>query len=580
MFSKYYQSELTYLREMGRAFGTVNPALAGLLVERGGDPDVERLLEGFAFLTARVRERIDDAVPEVVHGLTDLLLPHYLRVIPACSVVEFTPHARLLRGRSRIPAGAEVGARPVDGTACTFRTTRAVDLLPLTLSETTLDQSSPASPVLRVQLQVAEQGRSEIFQEEGLSLFLQAELPVASVLLLWLMRHCKGVVLRNPAGGAPVRLPPDCIRATGFEPDNVLLPWPAMAPEGYRLLQEYFTLPQKFLFIDVRGLQAAAGLTGQRLELLFEFERPPALPGRLPKDVFRLHCAPVVNLFSASADPVRTGALGHEHLVRASSVDPAHMEVYSVDGVTGLQSGRTERQQYRPFFDFAHATGDSPRFYRLRRALSPLDDALDVFLSLGSPRDATPSLADETLSIDLTCTNRSLPARLQVGDLSAPTASSPTTARFRNIVAVTRPVRPPVGSELHWRLLSHLSLNQRSLLEPGALQAVLSLYNFQATADQPTARANELRVGSLREIKGQPVTRFLRGAPVRGVQVTAELDEVGFTGPGDAFLFGCILDEMFASQVSLNSFSEFVLRLQPSQLEYRWSPRNGRQMIC
>jgi type VI secretion system protein ImpG len=345
-------------------------------------------------------------------------------------------------------------------------------------------------------------------------------------------------------------------------------------------LQEYFTLPQKFLFVDVRNLQAAASVTGQRLELLFEFERPPALPGRVPKDVFRLHCAPVVNLFSASADPIRAGALGHEYLLRAAGLEPAHMEVYSVDGVTGLQAGRSERQAYRPFFDFTHATGGPPRFFRLRRAPSPIDDGMDAFLSLGSPRDAAPSLTEETLSIDLTCTNRSLPARLQVGDLCVSTPASPTTARFRNIAAVSRPVRPPVGSELHWRLLSHLALNQRSLLEPGALQAMLALYNFQETADQPTARANELRISSLRGISARPTTRFLQGAPVRGVRVAVELDEAGFTSSGDAFLFGCVLDELFASQVSLNSFSELALRLQPSQLEFQWAPRNGRQTIC
>src|SRR5687768_13110135 len=171
MFGKFYQAELAFLRETGKAYGLAHPQLAGLLAEKGGDPDVERLLEGFAFLTARIRERIDDAVPEVVHSLVDLLLPHYLRVLPSCSVVEFSPHARLLRGRSRIPTGAEVGSKPVEGTTCVFRTTRPVDLLPLTLVETVLDQSSPAAPVLRVQFQVAEQGRSEIFQEEGLSLF-------------------------------------------------------------------------------------------------------------------------------------------------------------------------------------------------------------------------------------------------------------------------------------------------------------------------------------------------------------------------------------------------------------------------
>ncbi|HYI00856.1 type VI secretion system baseplate subunit TssF, partial [Hyalangium sp.] len=506
MFSKYYQSELAYLREMGKAFGTANPALAGMLVERGGDPDVERLLEGFAFLTARIRERIDDAVPEVVHGLVDLLLPHYLRVLPSCSVVEFSPHARLLRGRSRIPAGAEVGSKPVDGTTCVFRTTRPVDLLPLTLVETVLDQSTQLSPVLRVQLQVAEQGRSEIFQEEGFSLFIHGEPAVSSTLMVWLMRHCKGVLLRGAAGSEPVRLPPSKLRAVGFSPEDQLLPWPARAPEGYRLLQEYFTMPQKFLFVEVRGLQAAAGLTGQKLELIFEFERPPPLPGRVPKDIFRLHCTPVVNLFSTTADPLKVGSLGHEHQLRAAGLDPEHMEVYSVDTVTGLQAGRTERLDYRPFFDFAHSSGDNARFFRLRRAQSPLNDGIDTFLSLGSPRDVAPVVAEETLSIDLTCTNRSLPTRLQVGDLSMPTPASPTTAKFRNIIALSKPARPPLGSELHWRLLSHLALNQRSLLDPGALMALLELYNFQATADQPTARANQLRIESLRGVTGKPAT--------------------------------------------------------------------------
>ena len=580
MFSKYYQSELTYLREMGKAFGSANPALAGMLVERGGDPDVERLLEGFAFLTARIRERIDDAVPEVVHSLVDLLLPHYMRVLPSCSVVEFTPHARLLRGRSRIAAGAEVGSKPVDGTTCVFRTTRPVDLLPLTLMETVLDQSSPAAPVLRVQFQVAEQGRSEIFQEEGLSLFIQGEPSISAMLLVWLLRHCKGIQVRGGTGGEAVRLPVKNLRASGFSPEDQLLPWPARAPEGYRLLQEYFTLPQKFLFVEVQGLQAAAAITGQKLELIFEFERPPPLPGRVPKDIFKLHCTPVVNLFTTSADPLRVGALGNEHMLRASGLDPEHMEIYSVDTVTGLQAGRTDRIDYRPFFDFAHNTKEGGRFFRLRRSLSPINDGMDTYLALGSPRDVSPTPAEETLSIDLTCTNRSLPARLQVGDLSVPTPASPTTAKFRNVIAVTKPVRPPLGSELHWRLLSHLALNQRSLMDAAALKAVLELYNFQATADQPTARANQLRVESLRDVTGKPVTRFLQGAPVRGAQVTIDVEEAGFTGLGDAFLFGSVLDELFASYVSLNAFSEVVLRVQPSQVEYRWPPRNGRQPIA
>ncbi|HZA13708.1 MAG TPA: type VI secretion system baseplate subunit TssF, partial [Myxococcaceae bacterium] len=557
MFSKYYQSELTFLREMGAAFGRANPALAGLLAERGGDPDVERLLEGFAFLTARVRERIDDAVPEVVQGLAELLLPHYLRVLPASTVVEFAPLARALRARSTLPRGTEVSSTPVDGTSCLFRTTAEVDLLPLTLVETVLENAGSSTPSLKLQFHTTVQGKAEVFQERGVTLYLHGDYPQASTVLLWLARHCTGITVRSSEGIAPVRLPPSHLRFVGADPERALLPWPTRALEGFRSIQELFLSVEKFLFVSVEKLQQAAGAAGERFEMAFELDRPPPISGRLPKDIFRLHCAPVVNLFSSSADPVATRLVGQEHLVRASGLDPQHMEVYSVDGVTGLRAGRGERRRYAPYTAFAHARGEeATAFYRIRRARSVLDDGMDVFLSFEAPREVPAGLEEETLSIELTCTNRSLPTRLQVGDVSVPTPSSPSAVRFKNITAVRQPVRPPLGTELHWRLLSHLALNQRSLMDAEALRAVMALYNFDTSADLPTSRANALRIGSVRSVRAEPATTYAGGAPVRGTRVRVEVDEAGFAGPGDIFLFGSALDELLAHHVSLNAFSE------------------------
>jgi type VI secretion system protein ImpG len=580
VFSKYYQSELTFLREMGAAFGRANPALAGLLAERGGDPDVERLLEGFAFLAARVRERIDDAVPEVVQGLAELLLPHYLRVLPACTVVEFTPLPRALRSRAILPRGTEVSSIPVDGASCLFRTTAEVDLLPLTILETTLENAGSSTPSLRLQFQTTAQGSGEIFQERGVTLYLHAEYPQASTVLLWLARHCTRIAVRSAGGGAPIHLPPSHVRFVGADADRALLPWPTRALEGFRSIQELFLCLEKFLFISVEKLQAAAGAAGERFEIVFELERPPPISGRLPKDLFRLHCAPVVNLFPASADPVATRLIGQEHLVRASGIDPQHMEVYSVDSVTGLRAGRNERRQYAPYTAFAHARGEQATgFYRIRRARSVLDDGMDVFLSLEAPRELSGGIEEETLSIDLTCTNRSLPTRLQVGDVSVPTPSSPSGVRFKNITAVRQPVRPPLGTEVHWRLLSHLALNQRSLLDAEALRAVLELYNFDSSADQPMVRANALRISSLRAVGGEPTTAYVGGAPVRGTRVTVEVDEAGFAGAGDLFLFGSALDQLLAHHVSLNAFGELRVKAHPSKSEIRWTPRNGSQAL-
>lgn len=581
MFSKYYQSELSYLREVGKEFARLNPTLAGLLSERGGDPDVERLLEGFAFLTARIRERMDDAVPEVVHGLAELLLPHYLRTLPACSIVEFSPNAKALRGRQRVPAGSLLAATPVEGTSCLFRTTTEVDLLPLTLQGVVLEPVPVSAPCLRLSFQGPDQGLREVLQPEGVRLFIHAEPGVSAMLMQWLQRHCRGVRVQG-AGGESVRLGPQVIRAPGLEPEFPLLPWPRRAPEGLRLLQEYFTLPQKLLFFEVRGLHAAAPVVqGSRFELVFEFERPPALPARVGKDSFRLHCVPVINLFPAAAEPITHRIPGEEHLLRAAEVNPLHMEVYSVESVTGRRSADGERHVYHPFTDFTHGGSRAePTFYRLRRALSPINDGIDTWLSLGTPRDVAPGLEEETLSIAMTCTHRSLPAQLQVGDICIPTSNSPEAVQFRNIVPVTRPARPPLGAELHWRLLAHLAMNQRSLAEAGALRELLGLYNFQVLVDEPAARANQLRVDSLRGLESRQVTRFFRSAPVRGSHSTLELDEACFSGQGEAFLFGCVLERLLASHVTLNAFHQLTLRLHPSQAELPWPPRHGTQTLC
>jgi len=582
VFSKYYQSELAYLRELGREFALANPATAGLLAERSGDPDVERLLEGFAFLTARIRERIDDDVPEIIHALSDLLFPHYLRTIPACSIIEFTPISGALKGRHKIPRGSEIASTPVEGTACRFRTTSDVDLLPLTIQDVQHDQTSAKSPVIRTHFQTTEQGRAVVFQPDGIRLFIHGEPATTAMVFLWLSRYCRGITVKGSSGkGRAIRLPQTAIHAVGFDPNHALLPWPRFSADGYRLLQEYFTLPAKFLFVDIRGLEAAVSAAEERFEIAFQFDNPPNLPSRIGKDIFKLNCAPIINLFNVDADPIRRDSVSHEYLMRAAEIDPHHMEIYSVEGVSGLQAGKTERKIYKPFFDFSHA--DDPAgetsYYRIRRALSPIDDGIDTYLSLTTPRNVAPSFIEETLSIDLVCTNRSAPGQLRVGDISVPTPGSPTVARFKNIVPVTKPIRPPFGQGLHWRLVSHLAVSQRSLSDAAVLRAALDLYNFQAIADRQAGRANRLRVEAIRNIQAKPVERLLQGAPVRGLGLHLEIDEANFAGEGDVLLLAAVLDELFANHASINSFSELTVKLQPSQAEYAWPAKNGRQPI-
>jgi type VI secretion system protein ImpG len=577
LFSKYYQAELAYFRETGREFGRAHPAMAGLLSERGGDPDAERLLEGVAFLTARIRERGEAALPELVEGLVDLLMPQYLRPVPASSIVEFTPQIRAMRGALIVQRGTEVAAKPVEGTSCTFRTTADLTLLPIAVHDAGVEYPSSTSPLLRVALTTSEAGTAELRRTGKVRFFLHGDLPLSSTLFLWLLRHCQGIELRDPEQKAPsARLPAQNLRATGFEPEEALFQWPRFTHEGSRLLQEFFTLPQKFLFFELRGLEAAPS-TRERLEVVFHFDRPPPLPGKVGRDAVRLHCVPVINLFSASGEPVRMAGLEEEHPLRPAGVNPRHSEVYSVDAVTSAGTGRGDRVEYASFVAFSHLPKGT--YYRVHRKISPVDGGLDTTLSLGTPLDVPPDWEEQTLSTELTCTHRSLPAQLGAGDLSVATRSSPPLAQFTNLLPISQPIRPPLGSELHWRLLSHLALSRLSLTGKDELRAMLELYNFQVDTDQPLARANTLRIGAIRAVESARQRSLVQGASIFGQRTRVEIEESGFAGPGDLFAFGQILDRLFASNLGVNSFHELAVQSFPSRLEYTWPPRSGTQPL-
>lgn len=579
MFSRYYQSELTYLRELGKEFASVNPSLAGLFAERGGDPDVERLLEGFAFLTSRIRERIDDAVPEVIDAVTQLIVPQMSRPIPACSVVEFKPNFSALRGVHVVERHTELGSVPLEGTQCRFRTTAPLELLPLELVKTTLDSSREKAP--RIHVHFRRRGGTVPWPEHGrLLLYLSGPTGLTSTIFLWLHQHLKGVSFLG-SSNSELPLPEAKVRHLGLGEDLELLPWPEVAPDGLRLIQELFTLSSKLLFVELSGLERVPeDMVGGSFELVFDFEQPPALPERIDDDLFRLHCIPVINLFETSADPLTRDSRVHEHLVRAAGIDPLHMEVYSVDSVIGLGAQRQSRRTYAPFYSFAHLDAAADRgFYALRRTPSPIDNATDTYLAVMTPSDVTPTFEEEVLSMELTCTNRTLPTELRLGDISKPTPRSPTVAKFSNITEVTRPARPPIGAEMHWRLVSHLSLNVHTLTNAESLKALLHHYNLHRESDHQRSRTNEHRINALRTVVSKPELRIMDRVPVRGFHTHVEVDESGYTAVGDAFLFGCALNWLFATETPLNSYHRLTMSVHPLGVEFEWPPTTGTQPI-
>jgi len=290
----YYERELTFLRQMGAEFAERYPKIAARLLlepDRCEDPHVERLIEAFAFLAARVHLKLDDDFPEITEALLSVLYPHYIRPIPSMTVVEFhlDPEQGKLSTGLHIPRGSVLYSRPVDGAPCKFRTCYDTTLWPVTVSEaqwTTPDRILPpikapdAMAVLRVELSCLPDVSFDKLEMRSLRFYLNGESNLVHALYELLCNHCRQIVARDLTPNtrrAPVVLPPDSLRPVGFSEDEAMLPYPRRSFVGYRLLQEYFTFPEKFFFLELKCLEllTAAGFK-EKVEILFlisPFER-------------------------------------------------------------------------------------------------------------------------------------------------------------------------------------------------------------------------------------------------------------------------------------------------------------------
>ncbi|MBW2093719.1 MAG: type VI secretion system baseplate subunit TssF [Deltaproteobacteria bacterium] len=576
MFSRYFQQELENLRDLGQAFSQAHPAVAPMLSGAAADPDVERLLEGVAFLTALLREKLDDEFPEIVHELIQMIWPHYLRPIPATTIVAFQPKPALKQSM-KIPAGISLKSAPIEGTACTFRTAYDVDIHPLTLLDAALDESAGHPPTIRLELKLDGMKLDE-WQPGALRFFLSDSFAGAADLSMILQRHTKKITISSPDGGRPVFLEPDALRPVGFSLEEGLIPYPSNSFPGYRILQEYFILPEKFLFLELAGWEKWAERgDGSRVEIVFELDQASIPFPRVRKESFVLYATPVVNIFSHEADPIRLDHRKTSYLVRPAGTNVDHYQVYSLKNVVGYVQGTAEERIYLPFDLFHREQGDFSVYHvKLRKA--PIAEGIDVFLSVAYPPQGSIPRA-ETLSIELLCTNGALPENLQPGDICEPTSSSPEFVTFRDIRPVTPNVLPPLGTNLLWQLLGHLSLNFLSLTTAENLKALLELYIFSESRDRPTVLANQKRLNGIEAVSTVQKDRIVNGAIIRGQEIELGMRQDHFAGPGDLFLFGSILDQFLGAYATINTYTRLSIHESIKGETFLWPPRLGNHTL-
>jgi len=601
----YYEQELAFLRRMGAAFAEKYPKIASRLVlepTKCEDPAVERLLEGFAFLAARIHLKLEDDLPEISDALLSVVYPHYLRPIPSMSIVEFhlDPEQGKLTTGLKIPRDSVIYSRPVGGAPCKFRTCYDTTLWPLSVTAAQWrapDQLRPpvtagnAAAALRVELQCFADVTFEKLELNTLRLYLNGESTLVSTLYEVLANNCVQIQVRD-CGPAPKRkpvlLPPSALRPVGFGPEEGILPVPRRSMAAYQLLQEYFTFPEKFSFLDLDGFDqvraAGFGPSAEVIFLLSSFERAerrPVLEAGVAQRTILLGCAPIVNLFAQDSEPVELMPTRYEHPVVADARRRESTRIFSIEEVVAARPGSPEVLRFEPLYSFRHGTnGDKPEaFWYARPRESEYGQAgdMDHYLSFVdlSGRPARPPF--EAATARLTCFNGDLPSRLPFGDESGD-FTLPGGGPIQRIIALLKPtavIPPLVGKPQLWRLISQLSLNYLSLVEGGAeaLQELLRLHNFGDSL------AGAKQIQGLLDVRTQPSYARIAGdhglSFARGHRVEVTFDEDQFAG-GSAYLFASVLDHFLGLYTALNSFCILAARTrQRKEMLREWPPRAG-----
>jgi len=576
MFNKYYMQELQNLRDMAVEFSKVHPAIAPMLSGPTSDPDVERLLEGVAFLTGLLNQKLNDDFPELIHGLMNIIFPHYIRPIPSCSIVVFTPKAGMMEPIT-VRKGTSLGSIPVEATSCVFQTCFNIDVQPLRLIAAELLQQTGASNRIRLTLELSGPDLSQ-WRPKNLCFFLGGSYSDATDLFFILNRCLQNIVVRPLDEGSPCVFPVKALKSVGFDLENNVLPYHSPAFSGYRIIQEYFVLPRKFLFFELEGWDKWENRgRGRRFEIIFELSQTPIPPPAITPDHFILFGTPVINLFSRESDPFVLDHRFEKVRLQAGLQDKSHYQIYGVDRVVGYKQGGVAQREYVPLERF-HNEGNSSPVYQVIYSRSPITNAPEVSLSFAYP-SSTGEPERETISVTMTCTNGELPERLKLGDICRQTSDSPELLTFRNVMPLTSPIDSPIGENASWRFLSHLSLNFLSLADSDSIKELLRLYAFPEGKDRATVAANLKRIDSILDFKTTATNRLLRGMMVRGQHLDTVSRQDYFAGLGDLYLFGAVMDAFLGVYSSINTFTRFQLKDSLSGETFLWPPRMGSRTL-
>ncbi len=582
----YYIKELNSLRVDGAIFAKKNPGLSSYLSKEGQDPDVERMLEGFAFLTGKLHQKFDEELPEVAHNLIQLLWPNYIRPVPSYAIVKFHSLKNDMKNQ-KVEKGLQLLSKPSsNGVVCKFKTCFNTTIMPLELDNIEyLTYGKKATIELDLKMSVS--GNLTEVNFETLRLFLGGSKFMSKELYLYFDRYIENIEIiikdKNKKEIDKITISKNSISTVGFNSVETIIPYPKNTFDGYVMIQEYFCFPDKHLFIDIKDLENIKNISGDNLSqsdsfsLKFNFSKVLSTTQLPSTDDFHLFCTPVVNLFESDAIPIRKTEIEDEYLLTASELKKEQSEVFSVENVRGWIPSKSIYQDYHLFESFGH-TDSEGEYYSKHIKLSETMDRTDTFLRFASSGGIFDDLehSSATVSVKMTTTNKDIPSTLPLGSLSVNDPISSSDLSFHNITIPSLSYPPPISGDFLWKLISNMSLNYLSLENISTLKMILQTYDFFGANDIRQKEKTDIILSGITSISNKRIQMIYEGLPIRGIETELHIDPTKFIGIGEAYHLCCILNEFFSLYSSINSFHKLIVHIENHET-FSWPAKIGNK---
>lgn len=586
MDDRYYNEEINYLLESGKEFARKHPQKARMLHFddiRSRDPNVERLLESFAFLTSRIRKKLDDDLSHIADGLLSLIWPSYLNPVPSFCILSFSPDNGDFSEPLTIERHSEIDSIPLESNiACRFRTCFEKTVLPLELSDVAVETAGSTSTA-KLSFSLFDNAEPACLEGQKLDIQLFGELLQCWKLYhLFLGKNDKASLLEKVSlkiyGESDEELNTHTFNASvvapaGLSIEESLLPNADSALWSYSLIRDFFIFPEKFQAFHIDILDTVASYeNATRFEVMLHVRSGWPSNLRIDTSHFRVNTVPIVNLFNRDAEPIRLDHLHHRYTVRGDIKNPEFFQVYSIDSVQSIEVSTGKRKLYEPLFSARHNKSvDDSAYFTIEREKSSWG-GLENYISFKDAAAKAIFPTEEVISLTLTCTNGKLPSQLLPNQINNGVSSIPGTLHPTNISHPTQCIFPDTEQNSLWRWLSHASLNYVNILSASHFKTMLQLHDFS------NSPANQHKVEGVKDISSKPTRQLFKGAVIPGNLIEITLNESHFADLGEIQLFAKILSGFLSSFASINSYVQVSITIEPSNKRIVIVPQLGSNM--